>query len=59
MTREYMGIKQRGVFETVGMEKGMKIMGMTTHTKYQVTNEVFGKRKVRLCARGDQQEEGL
>ncbi len=29
-----MGIKQRGVFETVRMEKGMKIMGMTTRTEY-------------------------
>ncbi len=28
--KEYMGIKQRVVFETVRMEKGMKIMGMTT-----------------------------
>ena len=27
--KEYMSIKQRGVFETVRMEKGMKIMGMT------------------------------
>ncbi len=54
-----MGIKQRGVFKTVRMEKGMKIMGMTTSTEYKVTNRVFGKRKVRLCARGDQQEEGL
>jgi hypothetical protein len=57
--KEYMGIKQRGVFETVRMEKGMKIMGMTTRTEYKVTNGVFGKRKVRLCARGDQQIEGL
>jgi uncharacterized glyoxalase superfamily protein PhnB len=57
--KEYMGIKQRCVFETVRMEKGMKIMGMTTRTEYKVTNGVFGKRKVRLCARGDQQEEGL
>ena len=57
--KEYMGIKQRGVFETVRMEKGMKIMGMTTRTEYKVTNGVFGKRKVRLCARGDEQIEGL
>ena len=57
--KEFMGIKQRGVFETVQMEKGMKIMGMTTRTEYKVTNGVFSKRKVRLCARGDQQEEGL
>ena len=37
----------------------MKIMGMTMRTEYKVTNGVFGKRKVRLCARGDQQIEGL
>jgi hypothetical protein len=54
-----MCIKQRGVFKTVRMEKWMKIMDMTTGTEYKVTNKVFGKRKVRLCARGDQQEEGL
>jgi hypothetical protein len=54
-----MGIQQRSGFETVRMEKGMKIMGMTTRTEYKVANGVFGKRKVRLCARGDQQEEGL
>ena len=54
-----MGIKQRGVFETVRMEKEMKIMGMTTRTEIKVTNGVFSKRKVRLCARGDQQIEGL
>ncbi len=57
--KEFMGIKQRGVFETVRMEKGMKIMGMTTRTEYKVTNGVFGKHKVRLCARWDQHEEGL
>ncbi len=38
------------VFETVRMEKGMKIMGMTTRTEYKVIYGVFGKRKARLCA---------
>ena len=33
--KEYMGIKQRGAFETVRMEKGMEIMGMTTRTEYK------------------------
>jgi hypothetical protein len=28
--KEYMGIEQRGVFETVRMEKGMENMGMTS-----------------------------
>ena len=57
--KEYMGIKQRDVFKTVRMEKGMKIMGMPTRTEYKVTNGVFSNRKVRLCARRDQQVEGL
>ncbi len=54
-----MGIKQLCDFETVLMEKGMKIMGMTNSTEHKVTNGVFCKHNVRLCARGDQQEEGL
>ncbi len=45
-----MGIEQRDVFETVQMEKGMKIMGMTTCMECKVTNGVFCKRKVRLYA---------
>ncbi len=57
--KECKGTKQCCVFGTVRMEKGMKIMGMMTHTEYKVTNGGFGKRKVRLCVRGDQQEEGL
>ena len=46
--KEYMGITQRCVFETVRMEKGMKIMGMPTRTEYKVTNGVFSKLKDRL-----------
>ncbi len=57
--KEYKGIKQHSVFQTVRMEKGMKIMGMTTSTEYKVTNGVFSKRKVRLGTRGNQQEKGL
>ena len=30
LNKEYMGFKQRGVFELVRLEKGMKLMGMTT-----------------------------
>ncbi len=48
----YMGIKQRGVFETVQIEKGIKIMGMTTRTEYKVTNGVICKRKVTMRQRG-------
>ena len=60
--KENMDIKQRGVFKTVQMEKGgVKIimMGMTSSTECRVSKGVFGKSKVRLCARGDQQVEGL
>jgi hypothetical protein len=33
--KEYMGIKQRNVFEVVRIEKGMKLMGMTTLNEYR------------------------
>jgi hypothetical protein len=56
--KEYMGIKQRGVFEVVRIEKGMKLMGMTTRNEYKVVNGEFQKRKCRLCAMGNQQVEG-
>ena len=56
--KEYMGIKQRRVFEVVRIEKGMKLMGMTTRNEYKVVNGEFQKRKCRLCAMGNQQVEG-
>ena len=34
-------------------------MGMTTRWEYKVTNGVFEKRKVRLCAMGNQQIAGV
>jgi hypothetical protein len=34
-------------------------MGMTTRLDYKVTNGVFEKRKVRLCAMGNQQKAGI
>jgi len=43
----------------VPLQKGMKLMGMTTRWEYKVTNGVFEKRKVRLCAVGNQQIAGV
>ena len=57
--KEYMGFKNRGVFEMVRYEKGMALMGMTTRMDYKVTNGVFEKRKVLLCAMGNQQKPGI
>ncbi len=34
--KEYMGIKQHCILETAQMEKGMKLIGMTTRTEYKV-----------------------
>jgi hypothetical protein len=50
LNKEYMGFKQRGVFELVRLEKGMKLMGMTTRFDYKITNGEFEKYKTRLCA---------
>ena len=46
------------MFEVVRIEKGMKLMGMTTRNEYKVVNGEFQKRKCRLCAMGNQQVEG-
>ena len=59
LNKEYMGFKQRGVFELVPLKKGIKLMGMTTRWEYKVTNGTFEKRKVRLCAMGNQQIAGI
>ena len=59
LDKEYMGFKHRGVFELVPFQKGMKLMGMTTRWEYKVTNGTFEKRKVRLCAMGNQQIAGI
>jgi hypothetical protein len=59
LDKEYMGFKQRGVFELVPLQKGTKLMGMTTRWEYKVTNGTFEKRKVRLCAMGNQQVAGV
>jgi hypothetical protein len=43
LNKEYMGFKQRGVFKLVPLQKGMKLMGMTTRWEYKITNAVFDK----------------
>ena len=59
LNKEYMGFKQRGVFELVPLQKGMKLMGMTTRFDYKITNGEFEKYKTRLCAMGNQQIAGV
>ena len=59
LNKEYMGFKQRGVFKLVPIQKGMKLMGMTTRWEYKITNGVFDKYKTRLCAMGNQQIAGI
>ena len=43
---------------SVRPEKGIKIHHTLTRLEYKEDNGIFLKRKVRLCARGDQQVEG-
>jgi hypothetical protein len=59
LNKEYMGFKQRGVFELVRLEEGMKLMGMTTGFDYKITNGEFEKYKTRLCAMRNQQIAGV
>ncbi len=55
LNKESMGFKQRCVFKLVPIQKGMKLMGMTTRWAYKNTNGVLDKNKTRLCAMGNQQ----
>ena len=57
--KEYQGFIERGTFVVVKPEKGEKVLGTTTRLDYNMVNGVFDKRKVRLCVRGDQQQEGI
>ena len=50
---------ERNAFKVVRPEKGIKIHDTLTRLEYKEDNRVFLKRKVRLCARRDQQVEGL
>ena len=56
--KEYQGFKERNAFKTVRPRKGVRIHDTLTRFEYKEDNGTFLKRKVRLCARGDQQIEG-
>jgi hypothetical protein len=56
---EYVGFKEREVFKVVKPEPGVKILDMLTRLEYKEDNGEFIKCKARLCARGDQQVDGV
>jgi hypothetical protein len=56
---EYIGFKERGVFKVVKPEQGVKILDALTRLEYKEDNGEFIKCKARLCARGDQQVDGV
>ena len=56
--KEYRGFMERNAFKVVRPEKGIRIHDTLTRLEYKEDNGTFLKRKVRLCARGDQQVEG-
>ena len=56
---EYIGFKERGVFKVVKPEPGVKILDTLTRLEYKEDNGEFIKCKARLCARGDQQVDGV
>ncbi len=51
------GFKERNAFKIIRPEKGIKIHNTLTRLEYKEDNGTFLKRKVRLCARGDQPEQ--
>ncbi len=56
---EYIGFKERGVFKVVKPEPGVKILDTLTRLECKEDNGEFIKCKARLCARGDQQVDGV
>jgi hypothetical protein len=54
---EYNGFIEQGVFEVVYPSAGEKVIGTTTRLDYKFKGDEFDKYKVRMCARGDQQDE--
>jgi hypothetical protein len=56
---EYVGFKEREVFKVVKPEPGVKILDTLTRLEYKEDNGEFIKCKARLCARGDQQVDGV
>jgi hypothetical protein len=55
--KEYQGFKERNAFKVVRPYTGIRIDTLT-RLEYKEDNGTLLKRKVRLCARGDQQIEG-
>ena len=49
---------ERKAFKVVSLEKGIEVHDTLTRLEYTEENGTFRKRKVCLCARGDQQVEG-
>ena len=57
---EYIGFKEREVFKVVIPKPGIKILDTLTRLEYyKEDNGKFIKCKARLCARGDQQVNGV
>jgi hypothetical protein len=57
--QEYQGFVQHGTLKIERPPPGAKILGTTTRADYKVVNSVFQKCKIRLCAMGNQQKEGI
>ena len=53
--KEYQGFKDRDAVKMVIPPHGAKVLGSTTSVDYKAEQVVLQKRKVRLCAREDQQ----
>ncbi len=51
--KEYQGFIEQGTLIIARPEKGAKVLDTTTRADYKVTNGVFDKRKIRLCACGN------
>ncbi len=56
---EFVGFQQRKIFKVVMPKPGVKIHNTLTSLEYKEDNSEFLKNKVRLCARGDQQIQGV
>ena len=57
--KEYQSFKEHETLQLVRPVPGVKILGTTTRTEYKVVIGELKKRKVRLCAMGNQQKEGI
>jgi hypothetical protein len=55
--KEYQGFIEQGTLKIARPEKGAKVLDTTTHADYKVTNRVFDKRKIRLCAATNKSKE--